>query len=85
MIKNINALTPNFNQVVRYYMIKADLDGPGYCVHSARATAITNTLDHGADMATVQKWAGHSNISTTRLYDRRKDRAEDSPSYKVSY
>lgn len=57
----------------------------GYGVHSLRATAATNALDHEADIAKVQMWLGHANISTTRLYDRRNSRAEDSPTFKVEY
>jgi integrase/recombinase XerD len=53
--------------------------------HVARATAATNALDNGADIAKVQEWLGHAGISTTRLYDRRKNRPEDSPTFKVSY
>jgi site-specific recombinase XerC len=53
--------------------------------HSLRATAATNALDHQADIAKVQEWLGHANISTTRIYDRRKTRPEDSPTFKVSY
>jgi integrase/recombinase XerD len=54
-------------------------------VHSLRATAATNALDHQADIAKVQEWLGHANISTTRIYDHRKTRPEDSPTFKVSY
>jgi site-specific recombinase XerD len=53
--------------------------------HALRATAATNALDHKAEIAKVQEWLGHANISTTRLYDRRKSRPEDSPTFKVSY
>jgi site-specific recombinase XerD len=53
--------------------------------HALRATAATNALDHKAEMAKVQEWLGHADISTTRLYDRRKSRPEDSPTFKVSY
>ena len=53
--------------------------------HALRATAATNALDHQADIAKVQEWLGHSNIATTRLYDHRKTRPEDSPTFKVSY
>jgi integrase len=35
--------------------------------------------------AKVQEWLGHANIATTRLYDRRKTRPEDSPTFKVRY
>lgn len=57
----------------------------GFCAHSLRATAATNALDHQADIAKVQEWLGHSDISTTRLYDKRRSRVEDSPSFKVEY
>jgi integrase/recombinase XerD len=53
--------------------------------HAARATAATNALDQGADIAKVQEWLGHANVSTTRVYDHRKARPEDSPVFKVSY
>ena len=32
-----------------------------------------------------QEWLGHANVSTTRLYDRRKTRPEDSPTFHVTY
>ena len=54
-------------------------------VHALRATAATNALDHQADIAKVQEWLGHANIATTRIYDHRRTRAEDSPTFKVSY
>src|SRR6516164_5019719 len=57
----------------------------GLCVHSMRATAATNALSHEADIAKVQEWLGHANVSTTRLYDRRKTRPEDSPTFRVRY
>ncbi len=53
--------------------------------HAMRATAATNALDHGADIAKVQEMLGHANIQTTRIYDRRKIRPEDSPVFKVEY
>ena len=57
----------------------------GVCVHSMRATAATNALSNEADIAKVQEWLGHANVSTTRLYDRRKTRPEDSPTFHVKY
>lgn len=74
-----------YRNVVMHYAKKLgifmELLGP----HALRATAATNALDHGADIAKLQEWLGHSNISTTRLYDRRKTRPEDSPTFKVEY
>jgi len=39
----------------------------GLCVHSMRVTAATNAFSHEADIAKVQEWLGHANVSTTRL------------------
>lgn len=69
-------------KLVRGYAKKV---GVAIGVHALRATAATNALEHEADIAKVQEWLGHANISTTRLYDRRKTRPEDSPTFKVTY
>jgi len=70
------ALTPDMiYKLVRRY--SADL-GFEICAHALRSTAATNALDHEADIAKVQEWLGHANISTTRIYDHRKTRPEDS-------
>ena len=77
------ALTPDgVYKLVRRY--SADL-GFEICAHALRSTAATNALDHEADIAKVQEWLGHANISTTRIYDHRKTRPEDSPTFKVGY
>jgi site-specific recombinase XerD len=57
----------------------------GFCVHSLRATAATNALENGADIARVQEWMGHANVSTSRLYDHRHLRPEDSPTFRTRY
>lgn len=71
--------------VVEAYAKKAGIVVEHLGVHSLRATAATNALEHDADIAKVQMWLGHANISTTRLYDRRGQRPEDSPTFKVKY
>jgi len=43
-----------------------------------------NALSHGSDIAEVQEWLGQSSISTTRLYDNRKLRPEDSPTLELN-
>jgi len=53
--------------------------------HALRATAATNALDNDADIAKVKDWLGYANIATTQLYDHRKTRPEDSPTFKVAY
>jgi site-specific recombinase XerD len=72
-------------KMVKHYAKRVGVNIEGFGAHSLRATAATNALDHEADIAKVQEWLGHANIATTRLYDRRKTRPEDSPTFKVRY
>jgi integrase/recombinase XerD len=58
---------------------------PSNAKPNSGATAATNALDHQADIAKVQEWLGHANIATTRIYDHRRTRPEDSPTFKVAY
>ncbi|AWZ83906.1 tyrosine-type recombinase/integrase [Pseudomonas aeruginosa] len=71
--------------LVGRYARAAGIEVDGLGVHGLRATAATNALEHEADIAKVQKWLGHANISTTKIYDRRGLRPEDSPTFKVRY
>jgi integrase/recombinase XerD len=41
--------------------------------HSFRAIGITDYLENGGDINIAKRMAGHSNIKTTELYDRRDD------------
>ena len=81
--QSARAITPDgVYRMVREYSAKLGFE---IGAHSLRATAATNALDHQADIAKVQEWLGHANISTTRIYDHRKTRPEDSPTFKVVY
>ncbi len=71
--------------LVSHYAQRAGITVDGLGVHGLRATAATNALENEADIAKVQQWLGHANISTTRLYDKRQTRPEDSPTYRVRY
>ena len=71
--------------LVGRYAKTAGIEVAGLGVHGLRATAATNALEHEADIAKVQQWLGHANISTTKIYDRRNSRPEDSPTFKVRY
>jgi site-specific recombinase XerD len=76
-----------YRNIVRKYGLATGISAEvnGLCVHSLRATAATNALSHDSDIAKVQEWLGHANVSTTRLYDQRKMRPEDSPTFRVRY
>jgi integrase/recombinase XerD len=77
------AITPDgVYKIVRTYSAALGFE---IGAHALRATAATNALDHQADIAKVQEWLGHANIATTRIYDHRKTRPEDSPTFKVAY
>jgi integrase/recombinase XerD len=77
------ALTPDgVYRLVRDYSAQLGFE---IGAHALRATAATNALDNQADIAKVQEWLGHANIATTRIYDHRKTRPEDSPTFKVNY
>ena len=83
------ALNPNsiYRHILRKYgqAMGLNIEVNRLCVHSMHATAATNALSHEAAIAKVQEWLGHANVSTTRLYDRRKPRPEDSPTFRVRY
>jgi integrase len=80
------AITPDgvYREIKRYAK-KLGITMPGLGAHALRATAATNALLHEADLAKVQEMLGHANISTTKLYDRRNSRPEDSAVFRVRY
>jgi integrase/recombinase XerD len=58
--------------LVRRRAADAEVDAP-IGNHSFRAIGITDYMENGGDIAVAQRMAGHANIRTTQVYDRRDD------------
>jgi site-specific recombinase XerD len=60
--------------VVKKRAAEAEIDT--FSCHDLRRSFITDLISAGADLSVVQKLAGHRNISTTLIYDRRGEEAK---------
>ncbi len=55
--------------IVKKYLDKIGLSGPGYSVHKLRHTAATLMYQHGdVDIRVLQDILGHENLGTTEIY-----------------
>ncbi|RYE73029.1 MAG: hypothetical protein EOO81_01735 [Oxalobacteraceae bacterium] len=66
------------------YANELRVDVAGFGPHAPRTTAATSALKHGADIAKIQQWLGHADVATTKVYNQRQSRPEDSPTFKVA-
>lgn len=65
--KRISPKTVQF--IVKKYLDKIGLSGPGYSVHKLRHTAATLMYRHGhVDIRVLQDILGHENLGTTEIY-----------------
>jgi site-specific recombinase XerD len=74
-----------YKDVIKKYFSQIGVSGLNFGAHVLRVTAATNALENGADINKVRRWMGHSNISTTQLYDRRGQKPEESPTFILKY
>jgi integrase/recombinase XerD len=65
------------SRVDAWYMVRRRAKDAGMKTaignHSFRAIGITDYLERGGDINVAKRMAGHSNVKTTELYDRRGD------------
>jgi integrase/recombinase XerD len=65
------------SRVDAWYMVRRRAVGAGIDApignHSFRAIGITDYMENGGDITIAQRMAGHANIKTTQVYDRRAD------------
>jgi integrase len=88
ILKNGKILTGGMVSQSIYDMLKRRAKQAGvkdFSPHDFRRTFVGDMLDKGVDIATVANIAGHSNIETTRRYDRRPETVKKDAAEKLSF
>ena len=82
---NATHLTQRYlRKMVKKYARQVDLSEK-VTPHSARATFITEALNAGVPIEQVQNTVGHKNITTTKMYDKRRISYRESATFRVHY
>lgn len=66
--------TRSISGIIKDALIKAGYNSERLTAHSLRHTAVTISLLNGSSLQEVQKFARHSNITTTEIYSHNIDR-----------
>jgi len=76
--------TSQIYAIVKKYQAKAIIKGK-FSPHSARATAISNAIDHNAHVSQIQYFAGWSTPTMMTRYDKRRALLENSAVFKIDF
>lgn len=70
--------------IMKLYCQKAGVHGR-FSPHSARASYIGSALEAGEEIWKVSRDVGHSSVKTTEIYNKRRQKLEDSPAYNLGF
>lgn len=65
-----NLKANRLSEIIKSRLVRAGIDDPKITAHSLRHTSACFLLEQGFELAVIQRFLGHSNISTTQLYTR---------------
>lgn len=84
-LKNMKPYNPNtLYKFFKRYSKKNNIE-KNISPHSSRATVITKAIEDGAPITEVADLAGHSSITTTQIYWKRRKGLDSSPLHKLNY
>lgn len=69
--------------IVKQRQVAAGIDD--ISTHDLRRSFVTNLLDSGEDVFTVQKLARHADVATTQVYDRRNRSVQDAAAKRLAF
>jgi integrase/recombinase XerD len=69
--------------IVKQRQVAAGIEG--ISTHDLRRSFVTNLLESGEDVFTVQKLARHADVATTQVYDKRNRSVQDSAAKRLAF